>query len=116
MKHVRTRLGFEAVTIDAGEGEGKGRGRVTLSREPVTVSNELADEYVKLAEAAGVRLKVTDVEDGAEGNGGNDAPVATAPVDLSAGVAHVTGQGDAVTSDDVSTDAPSKSNTNTKGK
>lgn len=104
MKTIRTRLGFEAVTL------GEGDERVTIGRTPLTVADAKAAEYQKAAESVGVDVVVADVDDEA----GNPVPTTIASPDLSAGTSAVTGQGDPVESPDTTTDGGDKPARTTK--
>lgn len=104
MKMVRTRLGYEEVVLHDPREEGA---TLTLTREAVKVSNKVADELIQAAAMAGVELKVVDIgedepEDPTDSVGG--VPSTVEPVDLSAGVAAVTGTGEPVTSEQANGD------------
>lgn len=92
MKTIRTLRGWEAVTV------GEGDDAVTIGRVPLSVSNAEADRLEKAAAELNVSVVVEETDgDDTDGN----APSGVTPTpDLSAGVSAVTGQGDAVVTDD----------------
>jgi hypothetical protein len=97
MKYVRTARSYQALNA---EGE-------TVTGTPVKVSNEKADELVKLGAEHGVEVLVFDADnerDAAfEGVQHRGAQSGVAP-DLAAGVAAITGTGDPVESPCVTPD------------
>lgn len=98
MKTIRTRRAHEAVTLPA---HGKDDGAtVTVGRNPLTVSNEAADQYEKAAAAVGVDTVVVD--DDAPDSDDSDSPDGlpsggVVDVDPTKGVVAATGSGDPVT-------------------
>lgn len=94
MKHVRTARSYRSLTVDVGTEDNPKQ--LTVTGEPLEVSDENADKLEKAGASVGVEVLVFDeADDAREGTVHRAARSGVAP-DLSAGIAVITGTGDPV--------------------